>query len=127
MILIIAGSRDLVITHGMIEAAMENITYPDVVVCGECRGPDTAGKNWAIEQKIIVWSLPAPWSAWGKKAGPSRNKFMAGLADQALIFWNGSPTSHGTLGMIQLMESQHKPTHVVEMNYEAIAYPIKKK
>ena len=69
MILIIAGSRHLRVPQTEIDKAMEFIDMPDVVVCGECEGPDISGKLWAQHNKITVWSLPAPWNAWGKRLG----------------------------------------------------------
>lgn len=111
MILIIAGSRNLQIRMDEVEQAVQEFVNVDVVLCGECRGPDIMGKLWAQKYKLTVWSFPAPWSAWSKRAGPVRNQYMASIADGALLFWDGK--SKGTGGMIEIMKKLNKTYYVV--------------
>lgn len=68
------------------------------VVCGEARGPDTLGKEWALEQGIPVVSFVPDWDTHGKKAGMLRNIEMGDYADALVAFWDGK--SRGTKQMI---------------------------
>ena len=96
---IIAGSRtindDSLIVNAINESGF-NITE---VVCGEARGADTFGKNWAIANKIPVKSFPAEWNIHGKSAGYKRNIVMAEYADALIAITTGSP---GTTHMINI-------------------------
>lgn len=83
---------------------------PDEVVCGEARGPDTIGKEWAIKNQIPVISFPAEWNKYGKRAGMLRNEQMGDYADVLFAFWNG--TSRGTKHMIDYMTQLNKEVYV---------------
>lgn len=116
---IIAGSRgidDEVLVSEIIEAAIDELGIKITeVVCGECRGVDLMGKNWAEKNGINVVSFPAKWNdlsvdnvsikqnKYGKKynalAGFNRNQDMADYAD-ALIAINIGDTP-GTKDMIK--------------------------
>ena len=124
MKLIIAGSRDLKITVAQVEEAVEYLDRVDIVICGECKEPDIIGKLWAKKHKKTIWSLPAAWTAYHKGAGFDRNIAMAKIADEALLFWDG--TSPGTKHMNETMMAYGKPVYIVEISYEAYAHPIKK-
>lgn len=118
MKVIIAGSRELCITHEDIwDAVKVNDMGLTVVICGECRGPDTVGKAWAHRNKIPVWSLPAPWETYGRrKAGRMRNEAMAAIADKAILFWDQKST--GTWDMYQKMRQLGKPVYMINCEPE---------
>lgn len=122
---IIAGSRDLSQqdTQAAIMACPWQIT---AVVCGEARGPDSHGKQWAGQVGLPVSSHLADWDNLGKSAGFARNEDMAHEADALLAVWDGQ--SNGTRHMIEYMRSIGKPVHVHEVKptasaSRAVTYP----
>ena len=86
--------------------------HPEIteVVCGEARGADTLGKEWALDNKVPVASFPANWKVFGPRAGPMRNIQMGDYADQLVAFWDRK--SRGTEHMINYMKSLGKPVHI---------------
>ena len=82
------------------------------IVCGEARGADALGKQYATENKIPVLSYPANWTRDGKSAGFKRNEEMAKVADCLVAFWDGK--SSGTKHMIETMKKLGKPVRVVK-------------
>lgn len=112
MKLIIAGSRDIVISQ---EQLHEQITkrFPNIneIVSGLANGPDTIGLEYAKLNNIQYKEFPADWKTYGKAAGMIRNRQMGDYADALLAFWNEK--SRGTKGMINYMKTLKKPYHVV--------------
>lgn len=104
MKLIIAGGRKATmrdVLDGIAEARKKGFfegAKPEEVVCGEAKGADTHGKNWAEELGIEVKSFPADWGKHGGRAGPLRNIEMGDYADALLAIWDGE--SKGTKHMI---------------------------
>jgi hypothetical protein len=113
MKLIIAGGRDfddrdLLYTNVYAVHRAVEITE---VVCGQARGADSIGEDWAELHGIKVVPFPADWDKYNKAAGPIRNTQMAHYADMLLAFWDGK--SKGTGHMINTMTALKKPTTVV--------------
>lgn len=109
---IIAGSRDIA-DRRILEAALQACPWSDEiteVVCGEQRGVDTLGKEWAEAQGLSVKPFPADWDTYGKAAGPIRNAQMAAYAD-GLIAIPG-PRSKGTYDMINKAKSRGLAVYV---------------
>jgi len=105
MRLIIAGGRNIVPTIEELNSLITMIYGKDVVtevVCGGCKGVDTAGKAWANSQGIPLANFTADWALEGKKAGPKRNEQMAEYAEALLLIWNGK--SHGSLSMLDFAQ-----------------------
>lgn len=97
---IIAGSRgyeNWAAIKSILDRSPWTITE---VVCGECRGPDLLGKQWANEKKIGLRSFPADWNTHNRKAGMLRNTEMAKYAQACIVFWDGK--SPGSKHMIDL-------------------------
>ena len=115
MKLIIAGGRDF--TQGYI---VYKVLYGldndiiDEVVCGDAKGADTLGAEWAYLHSIPVKHFPADWDKYGKAAGYIRNAEMAEYGDILIAFWDGK--SHGTMNMIKAMKLHKKP--YIVYNYE---------
>lgn len=107
---IIAGSRDGVtlqdVEHAMYECGWE----PSEVVCGNARGADSFGKEWAMHLGIPVKFFDADWERYGKRAGLDRNWQMAKYADALVLVWDGK--SRGSLNMLQQAEQQGLRIHV---------------
>ena len=117
MKLIIAGGRDLNVSHHFIEDAYnyhfpvkEYLDYPKEIVSGKSGGIDTCGEEWA--NVISVKVIPFPYlSEYGKAGGPIRNRKMAKYADALLLIWDGK--SKGSAAMKKEMEKLEKPIYEV--------------
>ncbi len=112
---IIAGSRDVHVgeAHGAIAIEMDTV-YPDctTILCGEARGVDRLGEEWALERgDIAIEYYPADWENDGKAAGYQRNHRMAMNADALLAVWDGE--SKGTKHMIDCALKQGLEVRVV--------------
>jgi hypothetical protein len=73
------------------------------VVTGAAKGADALGERWAYENKLLVVRFHPDWDRHGKKAGPMRNREMAGFVGKkgfAVGFWDGR--SPGTKDMISV-------------------------
>jgi hypothetical protein len=95
---IIAGSRDYNDINLVLQAISQIDWRITEVVCGEGRGVDQLGKQWADDNGIPVTSFPPNWKL-GRGAGPVRNQQMADYADALIAI--PSPTSKGTQDMIK--------------------------
>lgn len=115
--LIIAGSRNVVVSTSQISDAVDRMLemhdlIPVEVVSGCARGVDRCGEEYATEVGLRIKRFPAQWSTHGRSAGPMRNLEMARYGDALLAFWDGS--SHGTRDMIDAMRGRGKPVLVVK-------------
>lgn len=112
MKLIIAGSRDINVTVGFINGAVEGLGLkPTEVISGTATGIDTCGEDYAIFYDIDIMEFPADWDNKGKAAGHIRNKEMADYADALLLIWDGE--SKGSANMKQNMLSLGKPIYEI--------------
>ena len=108
--IIVAGGRDFTdyaLLSETLDVIFERYTLHEVqIVSGSCRGADALGERYAREHGITIKRFPANWLAYGKAAGPIRNREMAEYAakcDGMLVaFWDGK--SRGTASMIRLAE-----------------------
>lgn len=100
---IIAGGRDFN-DYQLLRRTMDNllcnITEDIIVVCGQAKGADTLGEQYAKEKGYTIDYYPANWKLYGKRAGFLRNEQVAQNADALVAFWNGE--SRGTKNMIEL-------------------------
>lgn len=83
------------------------------IICGEAKGADMLGKNWAIGNGILIRSFPADWEHNGNRAGMIRNHEMGDYADRLIAFWNG--TSPGTKDMIDYMKKLKKEVIIINV------------
>ena len=108
--IIVAGGRDFdnyILLSETLDSVLERYTVSEaVIVSGCCQGADTLGERYAKEHGIPVVRFPADWQAYGKAAGPIRNRKMAEYASEGegvlVAFWDGG--SRGTASMIRLAE-----------------------
>lgn len=93
MRLIIAGGRDQRLTKNDREwlDALEGVTE---VVSGNCRGIDYDGEQWARSHDVKVKLFLADWDAYGRAAGPIRNRQMAEYGDALAVFPGGRGTNN---------------------------------
>ena len=119
MKLIIAGGRDFNKGEILYKTLYGlSIDIIDEIVCGNARGADTLGAEWAHLKSIPVKYFPAQWDTYGKSAGYIRNAEMADYADALIAFWDGQ--SKGTAHMIQTMKIKKKPYWVYNYNGKLI-------
>lgn len=109
MVVVIAGSRTLTDPELVERAVKESGFEITKVLCGDARGIDTLGAQWAEKNGIPVGHYPAPWDTYGKQAGMMRNRWMAEDCDAVIVIHNGSA---GSLGMIQ--EARRKKRLIYE-------------
>ena len=110
--IIVAGGRDFTdyaLLSETLDVILKIYTLREVqIVSGCCRGADALGERYAREHGIPVVRFPADWQAYGKAAGPIRNRKMAEYASEGegegvlVAFWDGK--SPGTASMIRLAE-----------------------
>ena len=108
--IIVAGGRDFTdyaLLSETLDVILERYTLHEVqIVSGCCHGADALGEQYAREHGIPMVRFPADWQAYGKAAGPIRNRKMAEYAAESygmlVAFWDGK--SRGTASMIRLAE-----------------------
>jgi hypothetical protein len=113
MKLIIAGSRDILMTVNELNNIIGehfDITQITEIVSGCAQGIDLLGIKWATKNEIPVKKFIPDWSLNGKAAGHIRNREMGNYTDQAIVIYNGSK---GSQGMIDYMKKINKPCVVV--------------
>lgn len=82
MIVIGCGGRDFVSTPERVRllAAALRSAGARMLIHGDCDGADQAWDAAANEAELQVFKAPAQW-AWGRPAGPRRNRTMALVAE----------------------------------------------
>lgn len=60
---------------------------------GGAPGVDSFAKQWAIDSGFTSQEFPANWAAFGKAAGPIRNRDMVREADMLIAFPGGRGTA----------------------------------
>jgi RES domain-containing protein len=99
MRVIIAGSRTITDMREVEAAIRESWFDITEVVCGDARGVDSLGMEWAWRDSIPVKHFPADWNRFGKSAGYKRNVQMAEYAEALIAVTTGS---RGTQHMIDI-------------------------
>lgn len=106
MKLIIAGGRDYVLEGQVsdfdqfMQAIVDQLGAVTEVVSGGAKGADSVGMDWAGRKGIPVRVFAPDWDAYGRAAGPIRNRQMAEYADALVCF----PGGKGTASMIREAE-----------------------
>jgi len=110
--LLITGSRyfnDAVLMHAAISDAVSTLRgfgfTRIVLVHGGARGADTLAAHIGRSMGLEIEAHPARWDAFGRAAGPVRNREMVELgADLVLAFPVGE--SQGTRGCMRLAREE---------------------
>lgn len=101
MKLIIAGGRDFNDYQKLKEECdklFKTFSFTEIV-SGAAKGADALGVKYAEEIGLPVKVFKPDWKAYGRGAGPQRNRDMADYADFLFAFWDGK--SKGTESMIK--------------------------
>lgn len=116
MKVIVSGSRSITSgVHACINRAIEEAGWGavDLVVSGGAEGVDERAEDWAKEQEIPCYILPAEWEENGKAAGAARNAKMAEIGDALIAIWDGS--SKGTRDMMRKAHTEGLPIFLVNL------------
>lgn len=85
-----------------------------IIVTGGCRGADQLAEEAAVSLGYLPVRCPAPWSHYGRAAGPLRNAAMlrllvalrgAGHPVTCFACHDNLAASRGTAGMLDLLRS----------------------
>lgn len=107
MKLCICGSRDYK-DLDRVRQYVRDLDKDVLVIVGGCpTGPDAVAEAEARACGLDVTVFEAKWAAYGKKAGPFRNREMVRAADRLVAFWDGK--SKGTENAIHLARAMNKP------------------
>lgn len=96
---IVAGSRDITDYGEVAQAIRASGFQISLVVSGGAAGVDQLGERWAFEHEIPIERFPADWAAYGRAAGPMRNRLMSEHSDALVAIWDGK--SRGTANTIE--------------------------
>lgn len=118
MKIIVAGNRDFFnysLIKNWLDMFISDLPNEESVeiVSGGAIGVDSCGEKYAKECGYKLQIFPADWKAFGKSAGPIRNKEMAEYADACICFWNGR--SKGTKNMIETAKQNKLRLEVVKI------------
>ena len=113
MRLIIAGGRTMRPTDttvdGWVTTAVQRFGLGPVscVLSGGAQGIDRAGEQWARMRGVKVERHPPDWVAFGKAAGPIRNRAMVLLGDALICCWDGR--SRGSRSILEAARARGIP------------------
>ena len=111
---IIAGSRHLEISMNQLMDIIEHAGLPITeVVSGNSGNIDVLGEKWGLAMRLPVTQFNAAWQAYGKSAGPRRNRQMAAYAEALIAIWDGK--SKGTLNMIKEANKRQLRVYVIQI------------
>lgn len=125
----IAGSRSIT-DQGTLDRVMDKVQddlakagilcpLPSEIVSGAATGVDQLGLIWAEKHRVPTKIFTANWEAFGKSAGPLRNREMAHYMDTfgdcvLVALWDGE--SRGTLHMIKYCHKLGIPVFVYDQH-----------
>lgn len=113
MKLAVTGGRDyrlVAVDAAFLEALVTRMGVTELLHGGQS-GADLDAAAWARARGLTVTEIPANWKAFGRAAGPIRNRELASRADAVAAF----PGNRGTNDMIAAatkrgLRVHHSPT-----------------
>lgn len=116
--IIVAGSRTFN-DYDLLESTLSDYLKENndnaTIISGAARGADQIGERFARHHGYNLKCFPAQWDAYGRSAGPIRNREMAKYAAEGrgvlFAFWDGK--SRGTKSMIDLAKQYGLEVHVI--------------
>lgn len=117
MKLIIAGSRDIPVSHSEWELIESALTFHGFrgniseIITGNSGNIDLLGNFYSEITGCPLKLFNPEWDVHGRAAGPIRNKEMAEYSDALLLIWDGE--SRGSKSMKEEMLKLNKPVYEV--------------
>lgn len=118
MRVLVCGGRDFT-DRDRLFAELDQIHQENgitLLIHGEARGADRLADEWAAARSVWVAPFPADWKAFGRAAGPMRNRIMLtkGEPDMIVAF----PGGRGTADMVKQatkagVSVRHVPAHTL--------------
>lgn len=118
--LLVTGSRNLIgADHGtwvktVLTKAHKQHNFT-LLVEGGAKGADSIAAEWAVANQIKVFTYPAEWGKYGKKAGTLRNIEMLDNHPGAIVFAFPVKDSKGTRHCIREAQKRDHLVVVTEM------------
>lgn len=114
MRLLVTGGRDFTDLFKLEQAWVDferKYGMVTTLIVGDARGLDALAAALATRKGVVVEMFRADWKAYGKSAGPIRNKEMIfqGKPDRGLAFAGGA----GTGNCCNQMRDYHIPFEVI--------------
>jgi hypothetical protein len=88
---------------------------PITIIEGGAKGADFLGRVWAKYCAFEHLPFPADWKAYGKAAGPIRNKQMLDEGKPDLVIAFLAKDSKGTKNMIEQAQAKGIKTEIIEI------------
>lgn len=109
----VIGSRDfegIDLIDDYLDSELSMLTELSLI-SGGASGVDAVAKAYARSRAITFIELKADWKAYGRAAGPIRNKQIIDMADSIYAFWD--ERSKGTAHVMEYALRIGKPCQVV--------------
>lgn len=84
---------------------------PTEIISGGANGADALAERYAQENNLPLTIHLANWQAYGRAAGPIRNKQLIEDCEQVVAMWDGQ--SKGTPHSIKIAQKLNRPTKLV--------------
>lgn len=109
----IVGSRDFVDPKNLIFSIVNGLADDEssCVLSGMATGADTLAEQAARTMQVEYHIWPAKWGAFGKTAGPRRNRYIANGADVMYAFYTDITNSRGTTHVTNLAKIKQIIVH----------------
>ena len=105
----IVGSRDYYNTEELftvMDKAIQEHGKPRRIISGGATGTDTLALHFAADRNIPFQEFPADWNAYGRKAGPTRNRKIVKESDRLFAFSSGNELTPGTKNVVTHARNQ---------------------
>lgn len=90
----VTGGRDVTPDLDALRRFLSELPEAVEIRVGDCpTGVDSAVRLWGRARDFTVLEFTADWLAYGRKAGPIRNKYMLTNADVLVAFPGGAGTN----------------------------------
>lgn len=112
---IVAGTRTFA-DYALLENKLDRLLSGKEnvqIISGGAFGADALGEKYAKDRNLPLVVILADWNAFGRSAGPIRNRKMAEQADALVAFWDGR--SKGTKNMIDTANKLGLQVRVVQV------------
>jgi hypothetical protein len=83
------------------------------IIHGAAPGADSLADDWAIVNWCPFQRYPADWNAYGKAAGPIRNRQMLAEGHPDIVIAFPTPKSRGTWDMVNISTKAGVPVRVI--------------